>query len=280
MTHLDRLDASDLAIVLPVRVEHADRQNNLDTVLRFFARYFRAYELILVESGETAQLAQLSESPLVLHRFLPGTGPLYKTRMLNIGARLTRRPFVVFYDTDVLFRPEAIAAVLSGLRSNPSLAFGIPYNGIQLDIDGPDKTALSNEFDFDRFPFLSQARLHANYGCDAVCWNPEGVGGATFFRRDIFLDGGGYNEKLVGCYWEDYEIVARFSLIGFPPFWIKDANLYHLHHARTNAGTQDPLWDVNEAEFNRVLKMSPEQVRHYIQTELRPCQGLSGPLPQ
>lgn len=269
----------DLAVILPVRIDHPDRASNFDTVLRYFAKFFSEYEMILVESGAAPRLTHLANQSGVVHCFIAGEGPLYKTKMLNIGARLTERPLAVFYDTDVLFRPEAVQAVLMGLRNNPALAFGIPYNGIQLNVGGADKAAISEEFDFGRFPGLKQAELYKDYGNSAVCWNPEGVGGATFFKRAVYLDCGGYNEKLVGCYWEDYEIVARFSLMGYPPFAISDANLYHLEHERTNPGNRDPLWHINEAEYNRVLAMPSEEIRRYIQEELLCCEGLSGPLP-
>lgn len=276
----ERYDSSDLAIVLPVRIDHADRAANMETVLRFFQQFFVGYELVFVEAGDAPVLTSMTRALGAVHRFVPLSGPLHKTLLLNLGARLTERPLAVFYDTDVLFRPEAIHAVLSGLRTRSELSFGIPYNGVQLDISGPDKEALAVTFDFARLPFLATATLYHNYGHDAVCWNPQGVGGATFFKRDVYLRCGGYNEKLVGCYWEDYEIVARFSLMGHPPFWIKDANLYHLQHERTNPGQKDPLWHVNEAEYNRVLSMSVEAIQGYVRDELLPCAGLSGPLPE
>lgn len=270
----------DLAVVLPVRIDHRDRETNLETILRFFQTFFEGHQLVIIECDTAPHLEVLRAQPGVRYRFVAGSGPLHKTRLLNLGARLTSRPLIGFYDTDVLFRPEAVNAVLQGLRGRNTLAFGIPYNGVQLDVDGPDKEALAERFVFDRFPYLRQAKLRENYGNDAVCWNPEGVGGATFFKRQTYLDLGGYNEKLVGCYWEDYEVVARFAIMGYAPFNIKDANLYHLHHERTNPGPQDPLWHANEAEYHRVLAMSPEELRGYIANELRPCPGLTGPLPE
>jgi len=275
-------DGSDLSVVLPVRIEHRDRQENLETVLRYFARFFAASQIVVVESDAEPCLERLGVAQNGVYRFLAGAhdGHLHKTKLLNLGARLAERPLVAFYDTDVLFRPEAIQAVLQGLRNRTSLAFGIPYNGVQLDVRGPDKARLCRDFDFSIFPCLETAALHANYGHDAVCWNPEGVGGATFFKRQVYLDAGGYNERFMGCYWEDYEIVARFTIMGYPPFRISDANLYHLYHERTNLGQQDPLWYANEAEYNRVLAMSPDELRTYIQTELLPLPGLSGPLPE
>ena len=92
-------------------------------------------------------------------------------------------------------------------------------------------------------------------------------GFCQFFNRDIYIEGGLENENFVAYAPEDVERYHRFTTLGYRvgrvPDWV-----YHLEHARTpNSWVNNPHMQENNAEWEKIQKMKPDELREYIDNQ-------------
>ena len=125
------IDLSDLSIIIPFRYDTDHRIRNLDFVIRYFQKYFINYELIVLENAPEKKIGHI-EPHIQKYIYEKNTNLLHRTRMLNDGVKMSTRKFITCYDTDVVFRPEAVRDTMSLLRQGHPFVF--PYNGIFLEI--------------------------------------------------------------------------------------------------------------------------------------------------
>jgi hypothetical protein len=258
------IDLSELSIVIPFRYDTEHRTRNLDFVIRYFQKYFINYELIVLESAPEKKIGDM-EQYIQKYVYEKNTDLLHRTRMLNDGVKMSNRKFVTCYDTDVVFRPEAIAGTMELLRKGHPFIF--PYNGIFLEIEHILQGQFLKTIDFNTVPMLSSAVLYQYYGSvpSARCIHPSSVGGATFFNKNIFLSVGGYNKKFVAWGFEDNEIVVRFSMMGYIPIRVTNSNLYHITHTRlVDSSPNHAKATNNEQELEKVKRMNKQQMVEYI----------------
>ncbi len=225
---------------------------------------------MVVESGAAPMCRETVESLATHYTFIPDTGPFPKTRLVNQAACKSNRDIIAMHDADVLFKPQAIQALVTAFRQNRNCHYGLPYNGVFLDVNEPTKSRLTDSWDFGCIPQVAAGVLYREYAPGVICVNPVSVGGANYFRRETFLKLGGFNEKFVSCIWEDYEIEARFTKMGFPAAIIGDANAYHLHHTRVSDEETQRYNLINRKEYEKVCGMDQKTLERYIQEELLP----------
>ncbi len=152
--------------------------------------------------------------------------------MFNQGAKLSQRPYLCFYDADVLIQPNALEESVKRLERN---MFILPYNGILLNVKGGCRQHVIDTLDISSIPFVptnrkQQPRLKKEveiYG--GVI---DSVGGLCLLPRDIFFEYGSYNEEMILWGPEDCEIEYRFRMCGIPTTRLDDFNLIHLAHYR------------------------------------------------
>ena len=92
-------------------------------------------------------------------------------------------------------------------------------------------------------------------------------GFCQFFNRDIYIEGGLENENFVAYAPEDVERYHRFTTLGYRvgrvPDWV-----YHLEHARTpNSWVNNPHMQEINAEWEKIQKMQPNELREYIDSQ-------------
>jgi hypothetical protein len=194
----------------------------------------------------------------VHHVFEESAGSFHRTRLLNQGMiDQTDRAIVASYDADVLAFPAALAALLGRLRAGAS--FGWPYGGIFLDVRGARRAGLLQSGDLSALDPLALAQsTEAQPAPDLVCLNRASVGGAVFFRREAFIDAGGYNEAFMSWGWEDTELVERFHKLGHEPVRMTDFPLLHLAHRRgPDSSPSNPFFRHNDRTYRHLRSMSP-----------------------
>ena len=268
--HKERFPLPDVSIIIPVRIDHADRKKNLQTLLRYFSTFFSSLEIFVVEAGTKKTCEEIAYNFQTQYEFLYTEGPFPKCRLVNQAASASLRNIIAMHDVDVLFHPQAIVTLVEAFRQNPGCAYGLPYNGVFLDVDEPTRSALVATFDLSKVPLVISGELHRNYAPGVVCVNPYSVGGANYFRRTTFWELGGFNEHFVSCVWEDYEMEARFVKMGYPPAVIKDANALHLHHKRVSDEETKGYEEFNRRLYESICNMTREELADYIQKELLP----------
>ncbi len=268
---MSKFDFHDVSIFVPVQVENDERMENFDAVLRYFDTFVKDAEIIVIESGPVQRCQHVQARDDIVYEFVLNDGPFQKPYLLNRGLRLTTRDLVAMHDADTLFKPEAIDTLVRIFRQYPEVVFGLPHNGVCLDIGGDDKARYLESFDSAIIPYVEQGELHRDYGNSIVCTSPVAVGGANYYRKEVLLALGGFNENFSSYGWDDFELETRFTMMGYPPCVIKDSNVFHLHHERGIDSQQNTaLANRNKALFHRIADMSREELERYIEAELAP----------
>ena len=258
----------DVTIIIPVRIDHADRLTNLNVILEYFSRFFINADIRIIEADRQPRVQTLATSAGCHYTFQKKDGPFHKTRLVNLIANESDREIIALHDADVLFRPEAIQSLVTAFRQTPNCHYGLPYNGVFLNLREPAKNLLLETWDFSIIPLVMSGELHREYAPGVVCVNPVSVGGANYFRRETFLQLGGCNESFISCIWEDYEIEARFTKMGFPAAIIRDANALHLHHTRVSDAETQKYNQINRQKYERICGMTREELERYIREDL------------
>ena len=266
---MTRIDLSDTAIVISVKVDSEDRLVNLERLRNFYTHFGDRAEIRVVEQGILPSLTSEPESRFQAH-FLQDGGLNWKTRNMNFGAKHSRREIFLMSDCDTVPHPEALAAGLAQIRNG--CAFVHLYDGVVTNIskqlsaelaDWGDLLRRIGHFDPEAIDPRRSARdpdvlpLYGNADYRAV-------GGSFLCRREDFFDVGGWNENLVSYGFEDQEFDTRVRALGHSFPRIEAYNLLHFEHARGPESRYSELALRNKEEFERVRAMSRQDLEAYV----------------
>lgn len=96
--------------------------------------------------------------------------------------------------------------------------------------------------------------------------HPNSIGGAIFLKTDVFIAGGGGNEKVFGMVFDDDLIYATFTRLGYRVARAS-GHCFHLEHYRgPSAYENNPHAASNRREYERILYMNPLQLKEYVKT--------------
>ncbi|PWC59588.1 hypothetical protein TSH7_20275 [Azospirillum sp. TSH7] len=256
----ERLDLRDVTFLVPCRIESPDRRRNLRILVTYLRRHLDTNILICEDNPERqdvpgimAELGLSSADYGYIHLTSNDSPYTHRGKQLNIMAAAATTPIVVGQDTDVLVEPTQY--VLARQAVHDGVALACPFNGLFFDV-GPDfvpgveRTLSVNQID------LFDPRNEMLY--------KNSYSGSVFFGRWVFDRLGGFNEKFVSWGWEDFELYRRLELLG-ERVERTLGPLLHLSHARsTNSVTENPWYAHNTAEYERVVSMTPDQIRAEI----------------
>lgn len=275
------VDASGFTVVSSVKIDSADRKANIDLFVRYFATLFANVEIIFVEQGATSHLQdRFAGRQEISVKLVRDEGPHFKTRNLNLGARLASRPVVYMCDVDVLVPPHAIARSMELFNSGGE--FVAPYNGVMAQVARGaiciDEEAAVDPGVFNDF-FLSLPHFpkhHEKLGlATAYCYPLYGgsqydsAGGALLYNRRAFFDAGGWNENIISYGFEDMELLERVCKLGYRFERVDSCNCYHLEHERLEDSYYNNFYRSNQDEYNRVRKMNRDELRVYVDKGFR-----------
>lgn len=226
-----KIDAYDLSIVIPFRLDCPEREENLKTVLRFATEILEGVEIILLESGPKLTAEALGEHPNVTYRGEKTDHGFHRTRLLNEGIEaLASRRFAASYDADALIYPQAMQTTLDRLRAGCGYAF--PFSGRFLNVSGSMREQLIADASLKSFPpahLESEGRRRR----EIESLGEESVGGVIIFDRDVFRQTGGYHEHFLYWGFEDTELADRLEKFGHQKQHAEGFPLVHLDHPRS-----------------------------------------------
>lgn len=257
------IDASALSVVFPVRLDGADRLENLDASSRYVRRHFSDAELILVEADRTSKVPQE-----IIDRFddvilLPSDAPFSKSQCMNAGLMKCTRPVVAFYDVDVLVHPDAAAWAIEQIQSG-RYPVALPFNGVFVDISGARRKSVIEHLSVGVLAEDAMAEINAL--ADATARIVDG--GVFLADREMITLEGGYNSRMISYGWEDVEVLLRLEKLGYYRCYALH-NLVHLDHSRGPDSIRNEHFAENHAEYRRVRAMSRIELRNYVDNELR-----------
>lgn len=243
-------DMKDITFTIPFKKDSDERLENLLTIIKYIKKYFDT-NIMVCEQDDTRKFPEVDGIQYV---FIPaGNYVLLRTHLLNKMARMAQTPFIANYDTDVIFRPEQYSQAIQILRENK--ADGVfPYDGRFFNFIHDIRKAIMDRLDVSE---ITDGHGHINH--------PNSVGGALFWNKQKFIEGGMENENFKSWGYEDNERMSRFSKLGYRIARIPGI-LYHLNHPTSpnSSNTQHKAYQENQWEFYKVANMSKEQLRAYV----------------
>lgn len=257
-----QVDGSRLSVIVPVRIDGADREENIRTITAYLRRHTRDTELILIECDTVPKVPADIRTQFDKEIFLEVKGAFSRAHTMNCGLLAATREVVAFYDADVFVHQGALRWAIDMITSGKA-AVVLPFNGLFVDISGSRRSAAIKALDTGDLAFTK---------ADAINAMPEATarrvdGGVLIADRAVMLREGGFNKRMVSYGWEDVEVLVRLERLGYyrryAPF-----NLIHLDHFRGPDSVKNEHYSRNEAEFRKVKAMRRGALRAYVDDEL------------
>ena len=245
-------DATDLTVLIPVRVDTPDRLRNLVTCTRAILNTMTCR--ILVGVGDPSTVIEHLDSRVeVIPIFDPPHQAFHRTRINNDLARRATSPIIAVVDTDVVLPSGQWRRALETLRrGDADLVY--PFDGRMVEVPHAAHSWLERG-ELDALPPNSCKIIEA-----------LSVGGCFVFDRETFLAYGMENERFVSWGFEDDERILRAHKLGVRVDR-QHGVIYHIEHRRGPDSRPDNAFiQSNAAEVQRVKSVSDAALRHEIRT--------------
>lgn len=205
-----------VSIVIPVRIESTEREENLHCVLQYLLRSPFVY-IELLEADKERHFF-FTHHERIRYRFVYDEEPVfYRTHYLNELLREAQHSIVGIWDADVLVPEAQLITAAWHILEGCVLCF--PYNGICRFLEKERSNAIRINMD----------ELQTGEGY-CLLGRPS-AGGAFLVDKIKYLEAGGENEGFYGWGPEDAERVKRLEILELP-IARTEGVIYHLHHER------------------------------------------------
>ena len=246
-----RFPAPDVTFISPIQYDHSDRIHNLRTTVAFLMKYFDTNFII----GENW--------PTGVHGTKPGPYPIqysahenfHRTKMLNDMTRAAATDIVFNWDADVIVPAPQVIEAIERLRAGVDVCY--PFDGTHECVDRVDAARFWDSLDIADLA----VKRHRNWN------NPtKSVGGCLGYRVSSYWRVGGENENFISYGPEDSERWHRYRVLGLNVARV-GGSLYHIEHWKGNdSSTSNPFFAANQREFERIKRLSKEQLQNEIKT--------------
>lgn len=245
------IDLKDVTFIIPILIDSEDRMNNYNIVINYLLKNFDT-NIIVCESDKESHEDTLKRDG-VNYMFIKNDGLFHRTRLLNIMTKVAKTDIVVNYDIDVVFKPEQYIEARNAIKSG-DFDICYPYGGNFMNV---------RKYYFNHIKENNLDGIDLDQ-CEIA--NPNSLGGAIFFSKEKYLQVGLENENFVSWGFEDNERIDRVLKLGYKVSRTRGV-LYHLEHKRTiNCTPEQPKYNDNINEYNKVIKMSKDELIKYIKT--------------
>lgn len=247
-----KVDLKDVTFTIPSHYDHPDRKENLELSICLLQKAFDT-NIIVGEQGDDKHFEHTKDWCRYMYF---NYADFHRTKMLNEMAKASKTSIVVNWDADVALPPAQIWQAVEKLRKN-NADMVYPYEYLFARINRVFRRQIFPDYD------LSVYKRNTK-GTDTL-QNPS-MGGAVFFNKKSFLDGGGENEKFISYGPEDRERYERFTKLGYRISRIK-GNLYHFdHYIGINSSTRNPHYQKSSQEYEKIKQLSQSVLKSYVDT--------------
>lgn len=262
-----KIDLKDATFIVPIRIESPDRLRNVITSLCYIISNFDTNIIVkevdkepIFDSDAFTQIKEFCEDVSCVKRiFEQSHSPAFhRQRVLNDMIMECKTKVVINYDCDIILPIKSYVFAYNNIMNGTSDVV-YPYGDgeYQKQVFATDELVsdfLNNDFDLKILESKSKD-YYSKYG---FC---------QFFNRDVYIEGGLENENFVAYAPEDVERYHRFVKLGYAVHRINDT-VYHLEHARSqNSWFNNPHMQSNNQEWEKVQKMSAEELSTYIKSQ-------------
>lgn len=238
-----KIDLMDVTFMIPVYYDHKDRDKNMKLNLAMIYKYFET-------NTHVREDKESGNSNFLLHR----------TRSLNKMAKEANTPYVANWDADVIVAPMQILETVHRLRQGDDMVMPYDWRFARIPRFNGWHEKIAVRMDIGDVSGHRHSFVGFNPG------SAESWGGAVFFNKKSFIEGGMENENFISFGPEDSERRERFTKLGYKVSRVKGP-IYHLnHHKGLNSSKKHAYFKKNQAEFEKVLRMSKEELVEYVKT--------------
>lgn len=255
------------SLLVPLRIDHQDRIDNLEIFLKFYA--IHDFEIIIYEDGikPTQKIKDLCKKySNVKYYFYENKFLFQKGLLYNLAAKRSNGEYLIAIDVDVIINEKFIFKSISLLNDMKDPTIILPYNGISLYTTSLLKSYFMKDLNYNTLTkYLPSKIIMHYYDRYLKVANLSSPGGCVIFKRDDYFEGGGFNPHFRGWGYEDDEVLYRYSKFNYKIGRIKDteAILWHMNHDGT-IRDDNPHINENRSILVNIKDMSNKQLKQYI----------------
>jgi hypothetical protein len=244
------VDADDLTILIPVRIDSSDRLRNLVTCTNALLSAMTAR--IVVGIGDPDVVLEHLDPRVVIQKVHdPIDRPFHRTRINNDLARAATTANIAIVDTDVVVPQSQWQLALDSLRADEAdLVY--PFDGRMVEVSYGCHSWLERG-DFDGLPIDSQKIIEA-----------LSVGGCFIFNREMFTTFGMENENFKSWGFEDDERVLRAYRLGVRVKRLPGVIYHVFHHRGPDSRPDNPFIQSNAQEVQRIKHLKIAELRAQV----------------
>jgi GT2 family glycosyltransferase len=240
-------DKSPSPFVSVVVVAYESGPRLVDCLAAIRAQTFANFEVLLVDNASADGAAKAAAKADRTIRLIANDTNLGFAAAVNQGAKAARGRWLALINPDAFAEPDWLARLLAATQGHWDVhAFASRQ---LLDRDTARLDGLGDVMSSAGFPFRG-GYLRKDPGRVAAGEVFSACGGAMLVDRDLFLEMGGFDERLF-CYCEDVDFGYRLRLRGEATLVVPDAVVRHVGSASTGGprsdfavfhGTRNRLW--------------------------------------
>ena len=246
---------SELTIVIPVRMDSKEREENLRAILPYLISYTYA-TILVMEVDEEQKFFLKNTDKRIKYYFKKDTDVIFHyTRYRNELLIRSETNIVAIWDADVFLTVSQLKAGIEWVKKGVTMC--IPYDGRAFYLSPEDSINARKNL----YRYINN--------CEEESLIPllgrSSVGGVFIINKQRYLQAGGENENIYGWGPEDAERVKRMEILEEPVERVSGP-LFHLYHPRGINSTfgYDERDRNNVNELIKVCRMSTEELRKYI----------------
>ena len=241
------IDADDLTILIPVRIDSSDRLRNLVTCTNALLSSMTARIVVGIGDPEVVQ-EHLDPRVVIQKVHDPLDKPFHRTRINNDLARAATTAHIAIVDTDVVVPQAQWQLALDSLRADDA-ELVYPFDGRMVEVSYGCHSWLERG-DFDGLPIDSQRIIEA-----------LSVGGCFIFNRETFTTFGMENENFKSWGFEDDERVLRAYRLGVRVKRLPGVIYHVFHHRGPDSRPDNPFIQSNAQEVQRIRQVKIAELR-------------------
>lgn len=258
-----KINLKNVTFNVPVTYDHSDRKENLGLSIFFLQHYFNTNIIIMEKNTDNFKY---TESFATYIKYDDKTNNFHRTKMLNEMAKISNTDYIVNWDCDIILPPMQILNSLYILKYNVDMVY--PYDGRFARLPREWLNPLRNSKDIGIIRnTIFKGMEKECIGIDTFYASKISTGGCVFWNKKSFLSIKGENENMISYAPEDTERFFRAKKLGLKIERVKGC-LYHIQHY-TGSNSREyghSFFKNNLDEFNKINKMSKEELINYIKT--------------
>lgn len=254
---MDKIDLSNTTFVIPVKIEHEERIENLKRVVSYIDRNF-ATNIIINEQDSDIVRGALEGFSYIYMKQTRQDGHIHRTKQINDMVKKCDTEVIVNCDTDIICKRESYKKA-QDMILNREADVVYPYDGNFYDVPKQFHDVVSDHNTINTIDIKKLYNFKPPH-------NPS-LGGIVFFHKKTFVECGMENENFVSWGFEDDERYYRFNTLGATIKRVEDGGAYHLCHARTNnSNHHHGYYSRNHHELKRIKSFNKERLIKEIET--------------